>query len=106
MVREITATELKARRDAGRGPVVLDVREPWELEIASLPGVVHIPTGEIQQRLGELNAGDEIVVMCRSGGRSREVARYLEQQGFRSVANLAGGILAWGREVDPTLRAY
>src|SRR5262245_15564439 len=106
MVREITPLELKSRREAASPPVVLDVREDWELAIASLPNVLHIPMDQIESRLGELDPTSEIVVMCRAGGRSMQVARFLERKGFRSALNLAGGILAWGRDVDPTLRAY
>ena len=106
MVNEISPSELKARREAGTGPLVLDVREKWELEVASIPDVLHIPMGEIPGRLGELESDREIVVMCRSGGRSMQVAQFLARNGFRLVANLTGGILAWSRDVDPTIRAY
>ena len=106
MVNEITAQELKARRDAGSGPLVIDVREQWELDVASIPDVQHIPMGEIPGRLAELNPQQEIVVMCRSGGRSMQVAQFLARNGFGNVANLTGGILAWSRDVDPSVRAY
>ena len=106
MVNEITPSELKARRDAGTGPLVVDVREKWELEVAHIPDVLHIPMGEIPGRVGELDAGREIVVMCRSGGRSIQVAQFLDRSGFKNVANLTGGILAWSRDVDPSVRAY
>ncbi len=106
MVNEITPSELKARRDAGTGPLVVDVREKWELEVAHIPDVLHIPMGEIPGRVGELDAGREIVVMCRSGGRSMQVAQFLDRSGFKNVANLTGGILAWSRDVDPSVRAY
>ena len=106
MVNEITPSELKARREAGTGPLVVDVREKWELEVAHIPDVLHIPMGEIPGRVGELDAGREIVVMCRSGGRSMQVAQFLDRSGFKNVANLTGGILAWSRDVDPSVRAY
>lgn len=106
MVNEISPTELKQRRDAGTGPLVVDVREKWELDTASIPDVRHIPMAEIPARVGELDASQEIVVMCRSGGRSMQVAQFLARNGFRSVANLTGGILAWSRDVDPSVRAY
>ena len=102
-VNEISPAELKARREAGTGPLVLDVREGWELDVARIPEVLHIPMNEIPARLPELDAGREIVVMCRSGGRSMQVAQFLARQ---SVANLTGGILAWSRDVDPSVRAY
>ena len=106
MVREITARELAARRATGSGPQVLDVRENWELAVATIPDVKHIPMNEIPARLGELDANAEIVVMCRSGGRSAQVAHFLDRNGFRSVANLTGGILAWSREVAPSVSEY
>lgn len=106
MVGELTAAELKARLDAGEQPFVVDVREAWELEIARLPGVVHIPMGEIVQRLGELDPARETIVMCRSGGRSMQVAQFLARNGFRAVLNLSGGILGWSRDVDPSVATY
>ena len=104
MVKEISPVELQARRAAGAGPLVVDVREQAELDVASIPDVLHIPMGEIPGRLGELERDREIVVMCRSGGRSMQVAQFLARNGFGSVANLTGGILAWSRDVDPTVR--
>jgi sulfur-carrier protein adenylyltransferase/sulfurtransferase len=106
MVNEISPAELKARRDAGTGPLVIDVREASELAVARIPDVLHIPMGEIPGRLAELDANRETVVMCRSGGRSMQVAQFLARNGFQSVANLTGGILAWSRDVDPTVRTY
>lgn len=106
MVREITPTEFVASRDSGSDAVLLDVREDWELAIATVPRAVHIPMGEIAERASELDSGRETVVLCRSGQRSRQVARFLEQNGFRSVANLTGGILAWSRELDPSIPEY
>ncbi len=106
MIEEMTALQLKARRDAGNGPVVLDVREEWELNIARLPQVLHIPMNEIPARLGELDRSAQIVVLCRSGGRSMQVAQFLVRQGFRDVANLTGGILAWARDVDAAVSVY
>jgi len=106
MVSEITASQLQARRTAGTAPTVLDVREAWELQLASIPGVLHIPMNEVPTRLAELDANAEIVVMCRSGGRSMQVAQFLARNGFRSVANLTGGILAWSRDVDSSVQQY
>ena len=105
MVAEITPSELKERREASDPPLVLDVREPWELEIVRLPGTLDIPMNEVPVRLSELPKERNIVVMCHAGGRSLNVARYLERLGYR-VSNLAGGIHAWTCEVDPTLRTY
>ena len=85
---------------------MVDVREKWELDVASIPDVRHIPMGEVPARLAELDPHQEIVVMCRSGGRSMQVAQFLARNGFENVANLTGGILAWSRDVDSSVRAY
>ncbi|HXG04132.1 MAG TPA: rhodanese-like domain-containing protein [Candidatus Binatia bacterium] len=103
---DITPQELKARLDAGRPPVLLDVREEWETRLCRLPDAVHIPIEEIELRVEELNPDDEIVVYCHQGVRSAAVARWLEGLGFRRVRNLAGGLDAWARTVDPTMRRY
>lgn len=106
MVVQISPRELKARLDAGERPTLLDVRESWELEIATLPDVVHIPMGELARRVPELQTDGEIIVLCRSGGRSLLAARFLAARGFERVANLDGGILAWSRDVDATIAQY
>ena len=104
-IAEITPTEFVARREKGESLTLLDVREDWELGVASVPDVVHIPMGEVADRLRELDRGREVVVLCRSGRRSLQVANFLQQNGFRAV-NLAGGILAWSRELDATIPTY
>jgi rhodanese-related sulfurtransferase len=104
-VPEITPTEFAARRERGDTLTLLDVREDWELGVASVPNVVHIPMGQVAGRLHELDRNTEVVVLCRSGRRSLEVAKFLQQNGFNAV-NLAGGILAWSRELDATIPTY
>lgn len=111
MVEEISVTELKAILDARTGdgaesPVVLDVREPWELAIARLAGTLDIPMNEIPDRLGDIPSNGRVIVMCRSGARSLRVANYLQQNGYAEVANLTGGILAWSAEIDSDLPQY
>lgn len=106
MPAELTPVELKTLWDRGESPLVVDVREDWELGIAKLPQAVHMPMNEVPQRLAELPRDARIVVMCRSGGRSMQVARFLERNGFGQVANLTGGILAWRDAIDPSLAAY
>ena len=106
MVREISATELKARRDRGEKPLVIDVREGWELQLASIPDVVHVPMNELPERLAEFSREAETIVMCHAGGRSMRVAQFLSNQGFTSVANLTGGISAWSESVDATIPQY
>lgn len=104
-IPEITPTEFVAKRDRGEALLLLDVREDWEVAVSNVSGTVHIPMGQVAQRISELDRSKEIVVMCRSGRRSLEVAKYLQQNGFRCV-NLAGGILAWSRELDATIPTY
>jgi len=104
-IPEITPAEFVARRQRGEDLTLLDVREDWELGVASVPGVLHIPMGDVADRVGELDKSKEVVVLCRSGRRSLEVARFLQQNGFNAV-NLAGGILAWSRDVDATIPTY
>ena len=106
-VPEITVQELKSRLDRGETPHVLDVRQPNEYEIVNLDGQL-IPLGELPERLGEIEAGkgDEIVVHCRSGGRSAKAVEYLQSQGYTGAKNLKGGVLAWSAEVDPSMPTY
>jgi rhodanese-related sulfurtransferase len=104
-VSEITPSEFVARRERGDALTLLDVREDWELGVASVPNVVHIPMGQVADRLQELDRNTEIVVLCRSGRRSLEVAKFLQQNGYKTV-NLAGGILAWSRDVEATIPTY
>ncbi len=105
MVQQITPRELQGRLAAADPPALLDVREPWEQDIARLPGTLDIPMNEVPARLEELPKDRDIVVMCRSGGRSAKIAEYLDRLGYR-VANLAGGILAWVQDVDSSLKRY
>ena len=92
--------------DASRPqPLLLDVREGWEVETAALPGITHIPMQEIPGRVAELDGDREIVSICHHGGRSMQVALFLERQGMK-VHNLSGGMDAWSREVDPTVPRY
>ncbi len=90
----------------GSAGVLLDVREPWEYAQVHVEGSVHIPMGQIPDRLAELNSAHSYVVMCHHGGRSQQVAAYLGSRGFPEVANLAGGIDAWAADLDPHLPRY
>jgi sulfur-carrier protein adenylyltransferase/sulfurtransferase len=103
---ECSVRELKARIDSGRAPVILDVREPSEAAICSLPGSRLIPLGELERRLGELDRSVEIVVHCKSGGRSARAVALLRDKGFTRASNLTGGILQWISEIDGTLAKY
>ena len=104
-IPQISVTEFKTQRDAGKDYFLLDVREPYEYRIANLGGHL-IPLGELRQRVNELDPSREIVVQCRSGARSQQAAEFLQQAGFKKVQNLAGGILAWSDKVDPTVQKY
>ena len=87
-------------------PVLLDVREPWELELCQLAGAQHIPMHLVPMRCDDIDPSREIVVICHHGGRSMQVAMFLERKGFGSVHNLMGGVDAWSGEVDPNMRRY
>ena len=105
-MNEVTPPELKKRLDAKATPILVDVREEWETKLCRLPNSVHIPIEEIEFRTEELNPTDEIVVYCHQGVRSAAVAEYLRSLGFTNVKNLAGGLDAWARTVDPGMRRY
>ena len=103
---EITPRELKKRLDAGEQVFVLDVREPHEYDIARIEGSTLIPLGQVARRVDELDATANIVVHCKSGMRSAKAQKILKDMGFSRVTNLAGGILRWSDEVDPTVAKY
>lgn len=105
---EITPAELKERLDRGDALTIVDVREPHEWEIANLEpyGARLIPMREIEARLGELDRDAEIVLHCKTGGRSAIVLRQLREAGYTRLWNLKGGILAWADEIDPSLPTY
>jgi rhodanese-related sulfurtransferase len=107
MVEELSPREFLERRGQGKQITLLDVRENWEIERAPVPSpTVHIPMEQIAERVGELDPQAPTVVICRSGGRSMQVARFLAGRGFADVANLSGGILAWSRDIDPSIPQY
>lgn len=103
---DIPAIDLAERMQDGNGLVLLDVREPHELEISSLPGAINIPLGQLALRLSELDSANEMVVFCKAGTRSARALELLLSAGFRKLKNLQGGINAWAKEVDPQLPIY
>lgn len=107
-VRNIRPRELKAWLDAGEDVVVIDVRQPEELEISSLDFARHIVLHELPDRLDEIPEDKTVVFICRSGGRSMHAAYFLANQGWdeNKLVNLDGGILAWAQEVDPSLPKF
>ncbi|HVZ82056.1 MAG TPA: molybdopterin-synthase adenylyltransferase MoeB [Terracidiphilus sp.] len=104
-IPQMSVKELKQRRDAGEDVFVLDVREPYEVQIAQIGGTL-IPQNDVPQRLAEIPRDREVVVQCRSGARSQRIAEFLAQNGYTQVKNLAGGILAWADEIDPSVQKY
>lgn len=107
-MQQISAVQLAEwLRDESRAkPVLLDVREPWEFETCKIEGSQSLPMRSIPQRLAELDAGAEIVTICHHGMRSQQVAAFLEQNGFRQLYNLQGGVAAWAAQVDPKMPTY
>lgn len=103
---DITPQELNTRMQKGERPQLLDVREGWEWELGRIEGAQHIPLSALPGRVSELDPQQEVVVYCRSGARSDRAAGWLRQQGFVSARNLAGGILRWSAEVDPSIPRY
>lgn len=94
---DITAEELKERLAKGETPVIIDVREDWEHQESNISGAQNIPLGTLPQRLEDLEdmKDQEIIVQCRSGARSASAKAFLQQQGFKNVRNLLGGIIAY-----------
>jgi len=92
--------------DRGDSFVLLDVREPHEYKIASIPGAKLVPLGEVARRLDEFDKNADIVIHCKSGMRSAKACGILKQAGFEHVRNMKGGILAWSDQVDPSVPKY
>jgi rhodanese-related sulfurtransferase len=104
---EITPEAFTQKRQQPNSPVLLDVRESWEYQTASLPNSLLMPMGEVPSRAHtELDPDAPIVVMCHHGARSLNVAMWLRDQGFTHAQSLAGGIDAWSRTVDPNIPRY
>ena len=112
-IPQMNVKELKQRLDHGDDLFILDVREPFEYQIARIEGQLQgqegghlIPLGDLPKRFNELNPEKEIVVQCKSGGRSQRAAEFLAKNGFQKLHNLAGGITAWSNEIDPKVPKY
>lgn len=104
-IPQMNVKELKTKLDNGEKPFILDVREPFEYQIANIGGVL-VPMNDVPARLSEIPRDQEIVVQCKSGGRSQKVAEFLAQQGYTKLSNLTGGILAWAGEIDQSVKKY
>ena len=107
-MQQLSATQLREWLDdpARAKPLLLDVREPWELDVCRIAGVRSMPMRGIPARCLELKPEAEIVVICHHGARSHQVCMFLEHQGFSKLYNLYGGMAAWSRDVDPATPTY
>jgi adenylyltransferase/sulfurtransferase len=105
-IRSVSVQELKRKMDAREPLTLVDVREPWEYDVAHISGSRLIPLGELEMRLAEIPREGIVIMQCHSGFRSEEGARLLANAGFANVYNLEGGIEAWSRDVDPTVPRY
>lgn len=103
---ELQPAEVAAGLRTGEGAFLLDVREPWEVEICAIPGAVNIPMGTVPGRLAELPDDRDIVVVCHHGARSMQVTMFLRSRGFEQASNLRGGVDAWARQIDPGMPTY
>lgn len=106
VVPEVTAHQLASELESGARPTLLDVREPDELTHSRLEAALNIPMDQVEERIAELDPEDDIVVICRSGGRSEKVARFLIGHGYAKVRNLVGGMNGWVADVDPSMNQY
>ena len=102
----ITVQELKQKLDRGEKIVLIDVREPWEYNIAKIDGAQLMPLGTLAAEYKKLDPNAEIVMHCHMGMRSMDATQFLLQQGFKNVKNLTGGINAWSLQVDPSVPRY
>ena len=107
-MKQISAPELAAwlADNSREKPVLLDVREPWEFDRARIEGAQLVPMREVPGRLGEIDQARPVVAICHHGGRSMQVALFLEKAGYSKVHNLVGGVDAWSRTVDPAVPLY
>lgn len=104
-MKEISVEELKQWQDSQKDFQLIDVREDAEYEVSNLGGL-HIPLAQVPEQLDKVRKDIPVVVHCRSGKRSANAISYLEQQGYTNLSNLAGGILAWKANIDPSMDVY
>jgi len=103
---QINVDTLHKMREAGEPIALLDVREPWEVGTCVIEGSITIPLGTLTKRAGELPKDRQIIVVCHHGARSAQATAWLRHNGFELATNLAGGIDAWARQIDPTMKVY
>jgi adenylyltransferase/sulfurtransferase len=107
VVPTISVAEVKAKLDRGEDFILLDVREPHEWQISDIGAATHhIPKGKILEHLGELDTAREIVVYCKTGGRSADAVQILREHAYTRLKNMTGGINAWATQIDPKLPTY
>ena len=106
MVPEITCEELKAALDKGEDLKIIDVREEHELDVSRIDGSIHIPLGDVEDHLGQLDKNQAYIMQCRSGGRSAAAADIMISNGFTNVKNLVGGINEWAMTIDDSMATY
>lgn len=111
-MRELNAQQLKVYLDAcqlepdSQQPLLLDVRQPWEIDTCKIKNSIFIPMAKIPAKMESMDSNRETVVICHHGIRSRSVARYLEQHGFSNIINLSGGVAQWAKTVDHQMATY
>jgi rhodanese-related sulfurtransferase len=103
---ELGPVELDALRRESRPHAILDVREPWELDICKIADSLAVPLGSLPQNLDRIPKSDPLVVMCHHGGRSMQAVMWLRAQGYANAVNLRGGIHEWAQQVEPTMATY
>ena len=105
-MKECSVQDLKKALDAGETLVLLDVREDHEVSFCKIEGSEHVPLGELEEVLPDMNEANRYIVYCRSGARSAKATSMMMDSGFENVSNLVGGILAWSEEIDPSIPPY
>lgn len=106
-MQEMSALQVhKYLQTTSNKPLLLDVREPWEYKICKIAGSELVPMQTIPHELATLDPGQETIVICHHGVRSRMVGQFLEQAQFKNVINLSGGVTAWAQQVDPDMSIY
>ena len=103
---EMTAPETKQHISDNKSTILIDVRESWECDAAFIKGSIHIPISEIQNKMHDYSEDQTIIFVCHHGVRSRMVGVYFEQNGYKNIINLRGGIDSWAKTVDNEMATY
>ena len=105
-MKEMSVQELKAKLDAKDDFVLIDIREPHELEISKLDEAMHIPMRDMPDEMEDMDTDREYVILCRTGSRSYRMVQYMMEEGFTNVYSLLGGINDWASKIDPSMQQY